>query len=469
MSSSDLPRVCVIGAGSCGIVATKVLRAQGIAVDCYEKGSRIGGNWVIDNDNDVSAAYVGLYINTSRQRMAYSDFPMPESYPDYPHHSQVATYFESYVDHFGFRDSIQFNTGVLKVEPAKEQTWKVTLDDGRVRHYDAVCVANGHHWDPRWPEPAFPGEFSGRVMHSHEYRDPDVLRGQHVLILGMGNSAMDIAVESSYAAERTFLSARRGAHVIPKYLLGKPIDHLSGGAKLPVWLRKAVFKGLVRMAVGKVTDYGLPEPDHEIGEAHPTVSGRILDRLAHGAITPKSNIARLDGDRVHFTDGTTEKISVIVYCTGYKVTFPFFDPDFLSAPDNDLPLYKRTFEPDRPGLFFIGLLQPLGAIMPLAESQSNWIAAYLRGKYALPTVRDMKRDMAREREVMFSRYVKSKRHTMQVDFDEYIEDVEAEMRRGAKRAQSVGARLPIPPRVLNEHGTSLPSDGSLRPRAVDRQ
>lgn len=454
MRSTDIPRVCVIGAGSCGIVATKVLAERGIPVDCYEKGSCIGGNWVIDNDNGASSAYRGLYINTSRDRMAYSDFPMPASYPDYPHHTQIAAYFESYVEHFGFRDLIQFNTGVAKVEPASNGSWKVTLEDGRVRHYEAVCVANGHHWDPRWPEPPFPGELSGRVMHAHDYRDSDTLRGERVLVLGMGNSAMDIAVESSYAADETFLAARRGAHVLPKYLLGKPIDQLTGGPKLPVWLRTRIFKALIRMTTGKITDYGLPEPDHEIGEAHPTVSGRILDRLAHGAIKPKPNIARLDGDTVHFTDGSKERVTVIIYCTGYKVTFPFFDPAFLSAPDNDLPLFKRTFEPDKPGLFFIGLLQPLGAIMPLAELQSKWIATYLKGNYALPDVSEMRGDMQRERDAMFRRYVKSKRHTMQVDFDEFVEDVEEEMRLGARRAERAGAPLPIPRRVQEEHETS---------------
>ena len=80
-------------------------------------------------------------------------------------------------------------------------------------------------------------------------------------------------------------------------------------------------------------NYGLPTPDHKIAEAHPTVSGRILDRLAHGAITPKPNIAELRGDRVAFADGSEVEADVVVYCTGYKVTFPFFDEDFIAAPD----------------------------------------------------------------------------------------------------------------------------------------
>ncbi len=127
---------------------------------------------------------------------------------------------------------------------------------------------------------------------------------------------------------------------------------------------------------------------------------------------------------MHFTDGTSVSADLVVYCTGYRVTFPFFDPDFISAPDNDLPLYRRVFHPDIDGVYFLGLLQPLGAIMPLADAQSQWIADHLQGRYVLPPKHEMRRDMETERRKMFKRYVASKRHTMQVDFDDYLLSVE---------------------------------------------
>ena len=141
---------------------------------------------------------------------------------------------------------------------------------------------------------------------------------------------------------------------------------------------------MYRIGVGKVEDYGLPEPDHRLGEAHPTISADFLNRIAHGEMTWKPNVSALEGDLVRFEDGTSEQIDVIVWCTGYKVTFPFFDEEFVSAPDNDLPLFRRVFKPGVENLAFIGLLQPLGAIMPLAEAQGRWLAAYLRGEYQLP-------------------------------------------------------------------------------------
>jgi dimethylaniline monooxygenase (N-oxide forming) len=441
----SLPKACIIGAGSSGIAAAKKLKDAGIPFDVFEKSDRIGGNWVFGNRNGMSSAYRSLHINTSRDRMEYSDFPMPRDYPDFPHHAQIARYFDAYVDHFGFRDRIAFETGVEKAErDDKDGTWHITLDNGETRRYDALLVANGHHWDARWPEPAFPGEFDGTQMHAHHYIDNADMRDKSVVVLGMGNSAMDIAVEASQVASKVFLAARRGAYVIPKYLFGRPLDQTGLSPKVPWAIRRKILEGIIKATTGDMERYGLPKPDHRLLEAHPTISSEILSRLYHGEITPKPNIDRLEGDSIRFSDGTVEKADVVVYCTGYKVTFPFFDPDFLSAPDNDLPLYRRVFHPDVRNVFFIGLLQPLGAIMPLAEAQGGWIGEYLRGEYALPPGPELRRDMQRERERMFKRYVASKRHTMQVDYDDYLLDLERELARGRERAASAGRPLPIP-------------------------
>ena len=178
--------------------------------------------------------------------MEYSDFPMPERYPDFPRHDQIAEYFDAYVDHFGFRDSIRFETGVEHVARRGDGTFDVRISTGESIRYDAVIVANGHHWDPRWPEPAFPGSetFAGEQMHSHYYKDESQLAGRDVVVVGMGNSAMDIAVDASYHARSTYLSARRGAHIVPKYLFGRPIDQLGGAARGPVALRSAMYRRL---------------------------------------------------------------------------------------------------------------------------------------------------------------------------------------------------------------------------------
>ncbi|HWC25187.1 MAG TPA: NAD(P)-binding domain-containing protein [Solirubrobacteraceae bacterium] len=446
---APLPTAAIIGAGSSGIAAAKALHEREIAFCCFEASDRVGGNWVFDNKNGMSAAYRDLYINTSRERMQYSDFPMPKSYPDFPHHSQIAAYFDAYVDRFGFRDRIRFETAVVHAAQRRDGTWLLEDSHGKQHEYDVLLVANGHHWDRRWPEPAFVGSdmFEGIQMHAHDYRDNGFLAGRDVVVVGMGNSAMDIAVESSYVARSTHLAARRGAWIVPKYIFGRPLDQISTMALVPHWLNSRISELIIRLHTGRPERYGLPRPDHRFGQAHPTISGRILDRIVHGTIAPHPNIARLGPDWVEFEDGTRAHADVVIYCTGYRITFPFFDEDFIAAPGNRIDLFRRVFAPRNPSLAFVGLLQPIGATMPLAEAQGQWIAEYLRGEYHLPAPRAMDADIRREQASMRRRYVASKRHTIQVDFDRYLYDLRRERRRGAQRAARDGNALPVPARA----------------------
>jgi hypothetical protein len=348
----------------------------------------------------------------------------------------VAKYFDDYAERFGLTERIAFRTEVVSAEP-RDGAWEVAVEgpEGRrTESYRAVVVANGHHWKPRWPEPPFAGadDFEGEQMHVQHYREPDVLEGKRVLVLGIGNSAVDVAVESSRIAEKTFLAMRRGAYVLPKFLGGTPIDESAPPimSRLPLPVQRFFFARLLKLSVGDMTDYGLPKPDHKLLEAHPTVSSELLPRLGHGDIAAKPNIDRFSGGRtVLFADGSKEEIDLVVYCTGYQISFPFLDETIFVARDNRMPLYKRAVSVENPGLYFVGFIQPLGPIMPIAEAQAEWIADLLRGKAALPSASEMRKEVAAYDRWLKKRFVASKRHTIEVDFHPYLRAIGRERKR----------------------------------------
>jgi cation diffusion facilitator CzcD-associated flavoprotein CzcO len=460
-SISDLPKTCIIGAGSSGIAAAKELHARGLPFDCIEKSDQIGGNWVFKNINGMSSAYRSLHINTSRDKMAYSDFPMPRDYPDFPHHAQIAKYFSDYVDHFGFRQRIEFRRTVTQASLGEDRLWRLKLDNGETRLYDALIVANGHHWDARWPDPPYPGRFDGVELHSHDYIDPSEpfdLYGKRVVIVGFGNSALDIACELGRkdVANSVYVSLRRGYWVFPRYLGGRVFDYDNPHPSVdPPWWWRLVPRSFMRrrlqrrleQVVGRPEQHKLPKPDHEFLSTHPAISHDIYNRIGSGDVIPKPGIKRFEGRKVVFDDDSAVEADVVIYATGYRISFPFFDPAFISAPDNDIALWKRMMDPRYENLFFCALLQPLCATMPIAEQQAKLISAYLLGEYLLPS----RVAMEAERIAMHSRvkahYVATARHTIQVDCAEYAFDLRREIRSGRARADLLDRPRPIAARA----------------------
>ncbi len=411
-------KVCIIGAGSSGIAACKVFQENNIDFDCYEKGSDVGGLWWYENDNGQNSIYKSLCINTSKEMMAYSDYPMPKDYPDYPDHTQIFDYFTSYVHHFGFRPKIQFKTSVTHVEK-KGDKYLVTTGNNAAREYDALVVCNGHHWNPRYA--GFSGSFDGETLHAHDYKTPNQFKDKRVLIIGIGNSGVDIASELTTFAKKVVLSTRSGAYIIPKYLFGIPTDHISKPplAYAPLALQRLALTAALRLNIGRQDSYGVPVPKRPILAEHPTISNVFLNNVRDGKIQIKPNITTLKQNEIVFEDGTKESFDAIIHCTGYKMTFPFFDESIISIKDNQVELYHKVVDPTNKNLFFIGLIQPLGAIMPLSEAQAKWVASILTGKSKLPDKADMLKRIQEDKQKLKLRYKESARHTVQVDFYPY--------------------------------------------------
>jgi cation diffusion facilitator CzcD-associated flavoprotein CzcO len=457
-----LPKACIIGAGCSGFTTAKRLKDVGVPYDCFEMSDEIGGNWYYKNPNGLSACYESLHIDTSKWRLAFEDFPVPAGWPDFPHHAQLFQYFKDYVDHFGLRETITFNTAVTKAERTAEGLWAVTLSTGETRLYDVLFVCNGHHWSPRIPQ--YPGEFEGAAFHAHAYRDPFDpvdMRGKNVVVVGMGNSAMDIASELAQRpiAKNLWVSARRGVWVMPKYMNGKPADKAAMPSWMPRKLGLAMARNVIKKTIGNMEDYGLPKPDHEPLEAHPSVSGEFLTRAGCGDIKFKPAIERLEGRKVRFADGTTEEVDAIVFATGYDMKFPFFDdPALVPDADHRLPLFKRMMKPGIPNLFYMALAQPLPTLVNFAEQQAKLVAAYLTGHYRPPAEAEMKTIIAKDEETHLGQYYRSQRHTIQVDFGVYCADLMKEIAKGEKRARAAGNALPVAARASSAPAVSVAAE-----------
>ena len=317
--SDSHQKYCVIGAGPSGLTAAKNLRQAGILFDCYEGQDDVGGNWYYGSE--ASSVYESTHLISSKRMTEYTDYPMPSEYPPYPDHRQVLEYLRSYARAFELYGSIAFSHVVQNV--AKSQAgWEVTVQDkqsgdSETKSYRGVVVANGHHWDPFLPD--VDGKFDGQLLHSHDYKSPEVLRDKRVLVVGGGNSGCDIAVEAALNAKLTSHSMRRGYHFVPKFLFGKPADRLGDSLyrwHVPRFLRRLLTGLMVRVAVGPARRYGLTAPTHRLFETHPIINSQLLYHVGHGSIQVRPDVEKFEGHTVHFSDGTKDEFDLVIFATG---------------------------------------------------------------------------------------------------------------------------------------------------------
>ncbi|KAI8911835.1 flavin monooxygenase-like protein [Gorgonomyces haynaldii] len=425
-------RVAVIGAGASGLAALKQCLEEGLEAVCFDQEPELGGLWryVPNATNDThSSAYASAVVNTSKEMLAFSDFPVPKDWPTYLPRDQVAQYLKQYCEHFKLTPHIKFNRKVVAIDPIVDQQnehtgqWAVSYmrkKKIRTEVFDFVMVCTGHHWKPRMPD--FPGmdTFEGKMIHSHTYRVPYPFKDDRVLVVGVGNSGVDIAVELADHASDIYLASRSGAWIIPKTtLFGTPTDHLSTRAAhlLPKPLLNLAMESLLSVHYGDLKKYGL-KPQHEFFKAHPTVNEIIIPQIQSGKVKVKPNVKSFEGDVVHFEDGTQACIDTVIHCTGYLIDSPFVDKTVLGKEEEDsnrVKLYKHVFSCSFKNIAFIGLVQPFGSILPVAEMQSRWATRVFKGVCQLPSLKEMRDQEALDWRQHCQDYVPRERHTIQVD------------------------------------------------------
>jgi hypothetical protein len=374
--------VAVIGAGPAGLPTIKNFIDLGFDVTAFDRCEDVGGNWRFNDVTGHSSVFETTHIISSKYTSEYKDFPLPQDSPDYPSHVQLLNYFNAYATEFGLRPHIKFRTTVTKAEQIAGDRWRITYQtEGKAeecQEFDALCVASGHHHTPRWPD--YPGTFKGEYLHSHDYKRAAPFRNKRVLVIGGGNSACDVAVETSRISKETCISWRRGYWLIPKFIFGMPVDKFFYLFKnFPKQLQIGGLQFTLRLLQGRNRDIGLPDPDHKVMATHPTLNSDLYNAIRHGKVHPKGDIKRFDGQTVHFKDGTSREFDAVVACTGFHITHPFLDTSIIDLSQPKVRLYEKMLPENVRNLYFIGLFQPLGCIWPGSELQAKLAARHLAG------------------------------------------------------------------------------------------
>jgi len=361
---------------ACGLPVVKAFIERGIPFDCFEALSDVGGIW---NPQSPHVVYGSTYLNSSKKLSKYPDFDFPEEWPHYLSRAQAQEYLRAYAKAFGLYDRITFNAPVASAERV-DGRWRIQIEgEGSPRFYDGLVVANGHHWHPNWP--SFPGTFTGEILHSHDVKSKEQLKGKRVLVVGAGNSAVDILDDAAHDGARAVHSMRRSYYFFPKLILGKPADAFIDKTSrwpLPRSMMRYLYWWGLRITVGSHWKYNLAAPDHKLFEAHPTACTLYLDHIVHGRIVAKPGIERPDGKRVHFADGTSEEFDLIVYATGFRPCFPFMDQSLILDSQGRSKLFIHTFDREHDDLFVVGLFEPAeGGVWQLADYQAKLVASFI--------------------------------------------------------------------------------------------
>ena len=433
-------KIAVIGAGAAGLCAAKHLLSKGIEVVIYELGTRIGGLWVYENDNGLSGAYQSLHVNSENKVTAYKDFPFPDSAPIYPDHAQMAQYLVDYADQFNLKPHIRFRSKVTNVQQVAGGRWVVQLADASYQHFDAVVVASGHQGVPS--HPPFAKDFTGEYLHSHAYRVPEPFIGKHVLVVGVGNSACDIASDICTVTASATMAARSPVLLMPRMFLGVPTSRVLGKLEKP-WMpwpiRRRMREMIARMAHGRMEQWGFVTPKTR---THPAGHHLLIGHFIWNRISAKPGIEKISGDTVHFVDGSSNRFDTLIAATGYEVHLPFLSEALSPMRGRWLELFHQVVKPEVPGLYFLGFFNVSGGgNIRMMDDQAQWVAALEMGEVGLPSPQAMKRSILKERETVTRLYPDSPRYALELDPRGYRAALAGEMRRAGKNPQSRNAEV----------------------------
>ena len=415
-------KYCLVGAGPAGLVMARALIKEGVPFDWYERNGNVGGIW--DMDNPDTPMYDSCHFISSKYTSGFYGYPMPKEYPDYPSWDQIRDYIRSFADKYDLKRRVTFGVGVENAQPLEDGRWNISLSNGEEQIYEGLINATGVTWHSNRPHIQGEESFKGKIIHSVEYRDASEFDGKRVLIVGAGNSGVDIASDAATHADQAFLSVRRGYRFIPKYIFGGPTDALISGKIQPpkgVSISGDVTK-MIDTLVGDLTRYGLPKPDHDLLASHPIMNTQVLHHLGHGDLIAKPDIDHITEDGVTFKDGTHEKLDLIVLATGYSYSVPYLEQGEDEWRDGRPQLYLRIFSRKHPNLYFIGYAEFADAAYRRFDEMAQMVVIDIRAKESgvhYPELLELRKsdnpDLAGGHQ-----YIDSPRHTNYIEVETYL-------------------------------------------------
>jgi len=403
----------VIGAGAGGLCAARHLRENGLDVTILEMGSRIGGLWAYDNDSGRSPAYKSLRINSENQVSSYNDFPFPDGTQLYPDTVEMEAYFQAYADKFGLNELIRFNS---KVDTIEHDTngYLVKLQDGKELRFDGLVVASGHQCSPRHPEEV--EGFTGDYVHAREYRVPDGYKGKRVLVIGPGNSGVDIAADICTVTEMTFLAARSPVLIMPRMMFGVPQSRILMKLerrwlpwRIRIWLRTMI----TRVFHGRMEQWGFRTPKTR---THPISHPTLISHIAWNRIKAKPGLESIEDRTVKFVDGTEETIDAIIAATGYETDLPFLPEGSCPIRGTHMHLYNRVVHVDMEDLYFVGFFDATGGSnIRMMVDQAQYVAAMASGEIARPSHDQMETAIKADLAFQEKQFPNSPRYGLELD------------------------------------------------------
>uniref|UniRef100_A0A8C0LU09 Flavin-containing monooxygenase n=1 Tax=Canis lupus familiaris TaxID=9615 RepID=A0A8C0LU09_CANLF len=435
-------RVAVIGAGVSGLSSIKCCLDEDLEPTCFERSNDIGGLWKFTetSKDGMTRVYKSLVTNVCKEMSCYSDFPFQEDYPNFMNQGKFWYYLQEFAEHFDLLKYIRFRTTVCSVtkRPDFSETgqWDVVTEtEGKQEHavFDAVMVCTGHFLNPHLPLESFPGihNFTGQILHSQEYRSPEGFQGKRVLVIGLGNTGGDVAVELSRTAAQVLLSTRTGAWVICRSSeWGYPYNMVVTRRCLNFIaqvLPSCVLNWIQEKKMNKRFNhehYGLSITK---GARKIIVNDELPTCILCGTVTMKTSVKEFTETSAVFEDGTVEEnIDTVIFATGYTFSFPFLEEPLKSLCTKKIFLYKQVFPSnlERATLAIIGLISIKGSILAGTELQARWATRVFKGLCKIPPTQKLMAE-ATKKEQLIKRGVMKDITKDKLEFIPYMDDLAA--------------------------------------------